>query len=381
MGIFVFLCLTMIFSVLKLTDNLIEFTLMESKPPKLKDVAEAAGVSLTTASLALSGKGRISEEVRRKVMQAVEELGYVRKNRHNEVQPGRNVGIFHSIDYEWGFIWVFIRPIVEEIEQNMRGMGLTTVLIPIKKSDSNEEVLGKIREANVQAVISLHYGNAEIFTTLEEMDIPVVVVMNGNFQDTFYSVCVDDYQGAYEGTLHLIKLGHRKIAYAEAERPDLPMLLNDRFIGFRKAIEEYKLEIPDENVIRFELSDIEELKGKIAAAFHTAGRPTAVFCLDDEIALRVYVALGKLGFAIPEDVSIIAPGDVLDYNQHYYPQITTMKINTTYMGKIVSQMMQNRINHKPEDIHVLKVKQQLVRRGTCRELKELQDQKKEAPRI
>ena len=46
-----------------------------------------------------------------------------------------------------------------------------------------------------------------------------------------------------------------------------------------------------------------------------------------------------------------------------------MRINTTYMGKIVSEMMQNRINHKPEDIHVLKVKQQLVRRGTCRELK------------
>lgn len=354
---------------------------MKPIPPKLKDVANAAGVSLTTASLALSGKGRISEEVRHKVMQAVEELGYVKKNRQKESQNPGNVGIFHSIDYEWGFIWVFIRPIVEEIEHNMRGMGLNTVMIPIKKSDTNGEILHKIREANLQAVISLHYGNAQLFSALEEMNIPVVVVMNGNFQDTFYSVCVDDYQGAYEGTLHLIKLGHRKIAYAEAERPDLPMLLNDRFIGFRKAIEEYKLVIPEDQIIRFELSDIEELERKIAAAFKKADRPTAVFCLDDEIALRVYAALENLGFAIPEDVSIIAPGDVLDYNQHYYPQITTMKINTTYMGKIVSQMMQNRINHKPEDIHVLKVKQQLVRRGTCREITQPQGQKKEAPRL
>ena len=109
-----------------------------------------------------------------------------------------------------GFIWVFIRPIVEEIEQNMRGMELNTVMVPIKKSDTNGEILDKIREANVQAVISLHYGNAELFTALEEMEIPVVVVMNGNFQDMFYSVCVDDYQGAYEGTLHLIKLGAQK---------------------------------------------------------------------------------------------------------------------------------------------------------------------------
>jgi len=364
--------------MLKLTKYLFEFTYMK---PKLKDVAEAAGVSLTTASFALSGKGRISEEVRQKVIQAVNELGYVRKNRQIESQTGRNVGIFHSIDYEWGFIWVFIRPIVEEIEQNMRGMGLNTVMVPIKKSDTNGEILDKIREANVQAVISLHYGNAELFTALEEMEIPVVVVMNGNFQDMFYSVCVDDYQGAYEGTLHLIKLGHRNIAYVEAERPDLPMLLNDRFIGYRKAMEEYELEMPEENVIRFELSDMEELEEKIAAAFKKTGRPSAVFCLDDEIALRVYVVLKKMEFTIPDDVSIIAPGDVLDYNQNYYPQITTMKINTTYMGKIVSQMMQNRINHKPEDIHVLKVKQQLVRRGTCAEYSRTPHRQKETPRL
>ena len=333
--------------------------------PRLKDVAVAAGVSLTTASLALSGKGRISEEVRDKVLRAVERLGYVRKDRPRRPGAISNLGVLHSIDYEWGFIWVFLRPLVEEIEENMRALGITTVLIPIKKSDATGEIVEKIRKADVRAVVALHYGNAELFTTLEENDIPVVVVMNGNFQDSFYSVCVDDYQGAYEGTLHLIRLGHRRIAYVEAERPDLPVLLNDRFVGYRKAMEEYGLDMPEETIIRFELADKDELLARLSTAFKGPDRPTAIFCLDDEIALRVYFVLGELGLSVPEDVSLIAPGDVLDYQQHYYPPITTMRINTTYMGKIVSQMMQNRINHKPEDIHVLKVKQQLVRRGTC----------------
>lgn len=340
--------------------------------PKLKDVADAAGVSLTTASLVLSGKGRISPEVRQNVLKVVDELGYVRKNRSIEACGTKNIGILQSIDYEWGFIWVFIRPLVEEIERNMRALGINTVLLPIKKTDTKQEIIEKIQKADVQAVVSIHYGNADLFTSLEKSDIPVVIVMNGNFQDTFYSVCVDDYQGAYEGTLHLIKLGHRNIAYVEAERPDLPMLLNDRFIGYRKAMEEYGLDMPDESIIRFDLSDKEELTGKLAAAVDRPDRPTAIFCLDDEIALRVYFIIEELGFTIPEDVSLIAPGDVLDYEQHYYPQITTMKINTTYMGEIVTLMMQNRINHNPEDIHVLKVKQQLVRRGTCRELQPLQ---------
>lgn len=337
--------------------------------PKLKDVATSAGVSLATASLVLSGKGRISAEARQKVLKAVHQLGYVRKERPRAAREPGNLGILHSIDYEWGFVWGFLRPLVEEIERNMRALSISTVLIPIKKADSTEQIIEKIRRAHVHAVVALHYGNAELFTTLEESDIPVVVVMNGNFQDSFYSVCVDDYQGAYEGTLHLIKLGHRRIAYVEAERPDLPMLLNDRFVGYRKAMEEFSLEMPEDAVIRFELTDRAELEGKIARAFKKADRPTAVFCLDDEIALRVHFVLQGLGFRVPEDVSLIAPGDVLDYQQQYHPPITTMRINTTYMGKIVAEMMRNRINHRPEDIHVLKVKQQLVRRGSCKELK------------
>ena len=309
--------------------------------------------------------------MRQNVLKAVDELGYVRRNRSIEASGTKNIGILQSIDYEWGFIWVFIRPLIDEIEKSMRALGINTVLLPIKKTDTKQEIIEKIQKADVQAIVSIHYGNADLFTALEESEIPVVIVMNGNFQDTFYSVCVDDYQGAYEGTLHLIKLGHRNIAYVEAERPDLPMLLNDRFIGYRKAMEEYGLDMPDESIIRFELSDKEELTRKIAGAFDKPDRPTAIFCLDDEIALRVYFILEELGFTIPEDVSIIAPGDVLDYEQHYYPQITTMKINTTYMGEIVTLMMQNRINHNPEDLHVLKVKQQLVRRGTCREPKQV----------
>jgi DNA-binding LacI/PurR family transcriptional regulator len=61
----------------------------------------------------------------------------------------------------------------------------------------------------------------------------------------------------------------------------------------------------------------------------------------------------------------MAPGDVLYYNKSFIPRITTMRINTTYMGKIIYQMLMNRMEHRPEDLHVLKVKHQLVRRGTC----------------
>jgi len=69
---------------------------------------------------------------------------------------------------------------------------------------------------------------------------------------------------------------------------------------------------------------------------------------------------------VPDDVSIIAPGDTLDYRSIHVPQITTMRINTSYMGELAGQLIMKRIQHKSEEIKVLKVKEQLVERKSCR---------------
>ena len=86
------------------------------------------------------------------------------------------------------------------------------------------------------------------------------------------------------------------------------------------------------------------------------------------MAGRAISVLTEMGLNVPRDISIIAPGDVLDYSMPYIPRITTMRIDTTYLGRITAQMMVNRLTHNPDEVHGLKVKQQLVRRGSCREL-------------
>ena len=94
-------------------------------------------------------------------------------------------------------------------------------------------------------------------------------------------------------------------------------------------------------------------------------RPTAIFAHDDYIGMLALGVLARLGLRVPEDVSLIAPGDVLDYSRWYVPQITTMRINTTSLGKLACNLFFDRLRNNIEDIHVLKLKQQLVRRGTC----------------
>ncbi len=337
---------------------------------KLEDVAAAAGVSITTASLVLSGKGRISEQTREKVFRAVEELGYKRKIRQQRTGDLKflNIAILMNIDYEWAFIWGFVRPFIEEIDIISKANGYNLILVPISRHFETERILKKISDSKAGAIISLHYGNPELFDNLEALGIPVVLVMNNNFQDRYYSVCVDDYQGSYEGALHLIHLGHRDIAYIYCERPDLPALVTDRFIGFKKAIDEYKLSLPSDHIIKIDLDNEGRSFKHIRHLFSQEDRPTAAFFLDDELAAHVLEVFKELGIRVPEDVSIIAPGDVLDYNMRHTPQISTLKINTSLMGRITGELLMNRLKQQSEDIHVLKVKQQLVDRGSCGQL-------------
>jgi len=337
---------------------------------RLDDVARKAGVSITTASLALTDQGRISAETRERVLGAARELGYEQKKKRVEA-PGESpsdIAVLVDMDPEWSMVLYLIRPIIFEFERTIRQAGFNTVMLPISRSDSTAELMDKIRRSGAIGVATIHFASPELIALLESAGIPVVVVMNSTYQDRFFTVCADDFQGAYEGSSYLAKCGHRNLGYVDCVRPDLPVLPIDRFFGFKKAVEEYHLDFDDSMRRQLSLEDEGLAQAAIESLVETHPELTAIFAIDDDLAVRVVEMLRRLGIAVPGRISILSPGDMLDYSACYVPQITTMQINTSYMGKIAGQMLQNRIAHNPEELHVLKVKQQLMRRGSVREL-------------
>jgi LacI family transcriptional regulator len=335
---------------------------------KLQDVAKNAGVSLATASLALSGKGRISAEVRARVRETAAQLGY-RSRPHvlaHNLGGRACVGILHHDGH--AFEWNFIRPTLLELQRGMLQRGYFPIVIPMDPEKGAERALSLAAAWDVAGVFSVHYADEALFAELEQRGVSVVLINNSNFQDRFYSVCVDDFQGAYEGTTYLIGLGHRSIAFVEYERPELPAVVADRFVGYRKALEEAGLPFSAEQRITVSFMDLAVLTRRLETLFRGTGRPTAVFAHDDFLGVYVVEALRALGLRVPDDVSLLAPGDVLDYTLPFTPQITTMRINTTLLGRIAADLLVDRINRGHEDVHVLKVKEQLVRRQSCRSL-------------
>lgn len=333
----------------------------------LKDVAAAAGVSLSTASLAMTGKGRISSDVRQQVLAQADRLAYkktVAASFSRKATPV--IGLLFSIDAQWGLAFEFVRPILEAIDRYFSARAYTVALIPIEEKLAPEELFRRIDSLACVGLFSLHFGHEALFSRLESRAIPVVLIMNGNYQDRFSTVCVDDFQGAYEGAVHLLQAAHRKIVFVDFKRLDVPKVSVDRFIGVKKALEEFK--IPEHALERItdDPLDHDSLKNRLSIIFSAKAPPTAVFALDDELAARTLFLLNELGFSVPRDVSLIAPGDLLDYRQEYCPQISTLKIDTALMGRIACELMDDRLQSHDDAIHVLKVKQQLVLRGSTR---------------
>jgi LacI family transcriptional regulator len=334
---------------------------------RLKDIARRARVSVATASLALNGKGRISDEVRSRVRDTADLLGY-RARRPPSLWPGAvdSVGILHAEDREYE--WHFIRPTILELEHAMRHKGHLPVLIPASTREEPDVVLRHVLDSGVKAVFALQLSDGVLFSDLLARGIRLVVINNSGFQAQFHSVCVDDFQGAYEGTLFLLSLGHRSLAFVEYARPETPNVVADRFIGFRKALEEQRIAFSPDQRLTVPFMDTKKLERKLAALFSRSEKPTAIFAHDDYLGLYVIEALGKLGLSVPADVSLVAPGDVLDYRLPLMPQITTMRIDTALLGKIAANLMFDRMRNTDSDVHVLKVKEQLVRRASCRPL-------------
>jgi LacI family transcriptional regulator len=336
----------------------------------IKDVARKADVSISTVSYALNGKGNISREVRQKVFYVARALGY-KKNIYAEAmvkKKSRNIAILIHEDYAKAYEWNLIRNIFIQLESVVTSASYFPVFLTASYEKKTTEIFEKTISSGIGSIFSIHYGNEQLFNLLEDYSIPVVVINNADYQNKFFTVCSDDYQGAYQGACYLLELGHREIAYCDYHRPDFKNCFADRFIGFNKALTEHNVPFNNKNRITVNIQDSEELREKIKGIMFSDRRPTALFIHDDYMAAKIIVILNSFNIKIPQDVSIIAPGDTLDYNQEYIPRITTMQIDTALLGRIAGNLMIEILDEKIKTHQSLKIRQQLVERGSCRRL-------------
>ena len=303
----------------------------------MTDVARQAGVSQTTVSFVLNNDEtpNIPEETRKRVMEAIVELGY----RPNALAKGlrmKRSGIFGFITDE-----IAITPHAGKIFEGAQDVawenGKILILVNTKaNSDLENTAIDILLGQQVEGIIYATMYHRPVKVPDPLRDIPTVLLDCFVEDRQLSSVVPDEYKGGYTATKYLLDKGHRRIGFIN-NFDDIPAAFG-RLDGYRSALEEAS--VPYDPELTYRDESLQE--GGYRGASHLLQqkkRPTALFCFNDRMAMGAYDAIRKLGLSIPEDVAVMGFDNQDLIAAHLYPALSTMELPHYQMGTWAVQQL------------------------------------------
>ncbi len=291
----------------------------------IKDVALKAGLSQATVSRVINNHPYVSGDKKIAVKKAMEELGYV---PNSSAQQMRNVKTKKIAVLVSRIANPFFSHLVDAMEKRAASYGFQLILCNTRMDKAKElEFFKLLTSKQVDGIIMAsnenHWSVIEPFTKYG----PIIYCNEYDPDATVTRVRLDQVQGGYMGTKHLLEKGHLKIAYCQGN--DSSVSVNRRK-GYLKAIAEAGIEPVKEWMFRdvFTIEDGRNIFGKIQAL---SNPPTAVFSGSDEVAAGIIHEAKKNSWHVPKDLAVVGFDDqpiaeLLD------PQITTINQFTTDIG-------------------------------------------------
>lgn len=304
-----------------------------AKEISISELAKRLNISVTTVSRALSGKGRVGEETRKKILNYIEEHDYIPNiHRPKEIEKKTRT-ICVTLPGEEDFAEMpYFQKIMLSIYDYLQTRDYDIIVIKIKATDitalekviQNRKVDGVILSRTIEDSMAIQY--------LQKEDVPFVVIGSYNDPDV-YQVDVEQENACRELTSILIRMGIRDIALFCADMSHV--VTQNRYNGFVKAFEENHLEVNTSQVfdeVGYQLvaeKVIEDMLKK---------HVECIVCMDDNICMNVLNKLRKENVRIPEDIKVAS-----FYNNSllssYYPPITCLDFDIRELGMVAAKMM------------------------------------------
>jgi len=316
---------------------------MEKKTITIRDVAKKAGVSVSTVSRAFNNYSDISEATRKAIYVVAEELGYKPNIIAKSLGSSKHFRLGMLVEnYETSGL---LNPLVFEILMSFRDtaskQGYEIVLLSTTTEDQKSESLSKLfNEKQLDGVFIMGLRTTdEYFKELSDVKFPCVVNDISVNNDMVGSVGVDNVKGAFLAIEHLIKSGHKKIAFINGHKE--AVVSYERLDGFYLAMNRYGLTI-DQDLIQY--GDFGDKSGETAIQnlLNTKKEFTAVFCASDLMAVGAVNMLDNLGYSVPEDISVIGFDDIY-IAQYMKPKLTTIRQNREKIGQSAANILINMV--------------------------------------
>ncbi|MDN4075474.1 LacI family DNA-binding transcriptional regulator [Fictibacillus terranigra] len=271
----------------------------------IQDVAKLARLSRTTVSRVINHHPYVTDEKKRLVLKAMEELNYVPNSsaRRLRKQQTETIAV-----YVPRITNPFFSQMVEVMGNHASEKGYQLILCQTSYSRNKEiNYLELLKTKQVDGLILTSIENEwrEIKPYLNYG--PIVLCNEYNDDADIPTVYLNQVEGAYIGTRHLIEQGHTKIAYCSGDN-SASRLAFDRFKGYKQALKEAGLEFNDKWILTNAFS-IKDGKRIFRAIADMEDRPTAVFTGSDEVASGIWLEATNHYWSIPDDLAIIGFDD------------------------------------------------------------------------
>lgn len=274
----------------------------------IRQVAQAAGVSVATVSRALRGLPSVAPATRQLVEETARKLDYVPDPYAAMLSSSRANTIIVAVPSPGQWYYAQIIASVEAAASTEGSdIRLHVVADDLQRRRFLEETLPTQRRVDGAIVVDMPMTEDDV-ARLRDRDLPVVGV--GQHVDGFVTVGIDNVQAAHDATSYLLGLGHRRIGVLGG-MPDGRKHLSipkERELGYRQALEENGVEFDPSLVVNGNFS----VKGGVDATrdlLECFRPPTAIFALSDEMAAGAIQASREAGLLIPDDLSIIGFDD------------------------------------------------------------------------
>ncbi|NLX62705.1 MAG: LacI family transcriptional regulator [Tissierellia bacterium] len=323
----------------------------------IKEIAELANVSTATVSKVLNGKDQnISEATRKRILEIAERVNY----RPNRIAKSLKLKKTYTIGLIVPDIKnLYFSEMAKGIEDAAEKKGYSVILCNSDNNmDKEEKYINILQEHMVDGII-LTTAENNIDVYFKDGQVPIVLLdRNVNSDLNIGRILVDNEEGGYIATKHLIDKGCKNIAFISSINKNYSSYY--RFIGYRKALLESGYKVNDQLIYTGSFSIETGYKGTLELLKN--GEVDGIFCGNDYIAIGAIKALKGKNIKVPHEIKIVGFDDIL-IAQYMEPPITTIRQPIYDLGREAVNMLVSIIDKKDTEMTRI-LKTELVERGS-----------------
>jgi LacI family transcriptional regulator len=304
----------------------------------MREVAERAGVSVTTVSHVINNSRPVNPQTRERVEEAMQALGY----QPNVLARSLRQGVTHTI----GIILPdstnpYFSEVVRGIEDTSFDQGYSVILCNSDNDlDKEHHYINVLVEKQVDGIIFVAAGlSAENINALQARGIPLVLVDRRVPDVQVDNVLADNQRGGWMATTHLIELNHQVIGCIAG--PEGVRLSSDRVDGYFQALEAANLHSDSSWIVEGDFQYQSGYEGA-KALYNLLPSPTAIFACNDLMAIGAYRFAHENNLTIPEQLSIVGFDDIR-LAAYTNPPLTTIHQSKHEMGTKAAELLMERI--------------------------------------